>query len=213
LTVESFDLGDNPTVTVEAAYSKRRRTDTLPLRTEIAEALQDWLNGRSGAVWPGTWKERAAKMIRADLKVAEIEFMVNGRVFDFHALRHQFISSLAKAGVHPKTAQELSRHSTITLTMDHYSHLDRPDLMAGLNMLPALPPADWTQNGTHEIGINCPEAAHGDTTSPNDSSEPVAPKTVVLQHLGTPCLDVALIDTSSGGGTRTPDTRIMIPLL
>jgi hypothetical protein len=29
-------------------------------------------------------------------------------VFDFHAIRHQFISSLAAAGVHPKTAQTLA---------------------------------------------------------------------------------------------------------
>ncbi len=27
------------------------------------------------------------------------------------------------------------------------------------------------------------------------------------------CLDVSSYDTSSGGGIRTPDTRIMIPLL
>ena len=31
-----------------------------------------------------------------------------GRVIDFHALRHTFISSLVAGGVHPKTAQGLS---------------------------------------------------------------------------------------------------------
>ena len=39
----------------------------------------------------------------------------------FHALRHTFITNLARSGVHPKTAQSLARHSTITLTMDRYS--------------------------------------------------------------------------------------------
>jgi hypothetical protein len=34
-----------------------------------------------------------------------------GRVFDFHSLRHQYISNLAAAGVHPKIAQTLARHS------------------------------------------------------------------------------------------------------
>ncbi len=60
-------------------------------------------------------------------------------MFDFHALRHQFISMLAKAGVHPKTAQELARHSTITLTMDHYTHVGLYDLAAALSSIPALP--------------------------------------------------------------------------
>tara|TARA_R110002167_G_scaffold130813_1_gene314436 strand:- start:582 stop:740 length:159 start_codon:yes stop_codon:yes gene_type:complete len=34
-----------------------------------------------------------------------------------------------------------------------------------------------------------------------------------LQDSGVVCLDVSSYDTSSGGGIRTPDTRIMIPLL
>ncbi|QDT79263.1 hypothetical protein Mal35_27180 [Gimesia maris] len=32
-----------------------------------------------------------------------------------------------------------------------------------------------------------------------------------LQDSGVVCLDVSSNDTSSGGGIRTPDTRIMIP--
>src|SRR5262245_3022173 len=40
LTRASFDLGgDPPTVTVEAAHSKHRRQDVLPLRAELAEFL------------------------------------------------------------------------------------------------------------------------------------------------------------------------------
>jgi integrase len=46
-----------------------------------------------------------------------------GQVFDFHALRHQFITNLARAGVAAQVAQTLARHSTITLTMDRYSHV------------------------------------------------------------------------------------------
>ena len=37
---------------------------------------------------------------------------------DFHALRHTFVSNLANS----KMAQPLARHSTITLTMDRYTH-------------------------------------------------------------------------------------------
>jgi len=45
-----------------------------------------------------------------------------GRIVDFHALRHTPGSLLAAAGVHPKTAQSIMRHSTISLTMDRYTH-------------------------------------------------------------------------------------------
>jgi hypothetical protein len=45
---------------------------------------------------------------------------------------------LARAGVHPKAAQALARHSTITLTLDRYTHVDLPDLSSALDRLPAL---------------------------------------------------------------------------
>jgi site-specific recombinase XerD len=53
--------------------------------------------------------------------------MLNGKVYDFHALRHQFITNLARSGVHPKTTQELARHSTIALTMNFYTHVDQKE--------------------------------------------------------------------------------------
>ena len=36
-----------------------------------------------------------------------------GRVVDFRALRHTFITNLCDGGAHPKTAQTLARHFTI----------------------------------------------------------------------------------------------------
>lgn len=145
LTPRSFDLvGDPPTVTVEAGYSKHRRRDVLPLSADIAEALNDYLSSRQlrkdERLWTGSWSRKgSAIMIRKDLNAAEIPYENNsGRVFDFHALRHQFISSLAQAGVHPKEAQSLARHSTITLTMDRYTHLNVVDLTGALERLPAV---------------------------------------------------------------------------
>jgi integrase len=83
--------------------------------------------------------ERSAKMLRKDLEAAKIAYRdADGRVFDFHALRHQFISNLARGGVHPKEAQTLARHSTITLTMDRYTHLALADLTSALDRLPAI---------------------------------------------------------------------------
>jgi len=41
----------------------------------------------------------------------------------FHALRHTFSSLLMAENVHPKVVQEMLGHSTISLTLDTYSHL------------------------------------------------------------------------------------------
>ena len=42
---------------------------------------------------------------------------------DFHSLRTSFITALAKAGVHPRVAHTLARHSDINLTMATYSEV------------------------------------------------------------------------------------------
>ena len=42
------------------------------------------------------------------------------------------------ANVPPKVAQTLARHSTISLTMDRYTHLGTDDLVAGLKRLPVM---------------------------------------------------------------------------
>src|SRR5262249_3987470 len=93
-------------------------------------------------VWPGTWGERAARMVRDDLERAGIPYQdAAGRYFDFHALRHQFVSRLALSGVSVKAAQTLARHSTVTLTMDRYAHAGLKDTAEALDRLPVLPGA------------------------------------------------------------------------
>jgi len=155
LLPESFDLVNNPpTVTVEAAYSKHRRRDILPLRPDLAAIIKEYLAGGGAPgkpLWPGTWSKKAsAKMLRIDLSAAGIPYRNEaGLVFDFHALRHQFISNLARAGAHPKEAQTLARHSTITLTMDRYTHLGMYDMVGALAKLPAI----TVTGGDSEVGI------------------------------------------------------------
>ena len=41
----------------------------------------------------------------------------------FHDLRHTCATLLFKAGQHPKTVQELLGHSSISITLDTYSHV------------------------------------------------------------------------------------------
>jgi hypothetical protein len=64
----------------------------------------------------------------------------DGRVADFHATRHTFISAIVAGGASVKTTQELARHSTPTLTIGRYSHARRHDLAGALEALPDLRP-------------------------------------------------------------------------
>jgi integrase len=48
---------------------------------------------------------------------------LGGEGFTFHALRHTFATALFARGEHPKRIQSLLGHSSITQTMDTYSHL------------------------------------------------------------------------------------------
>lgn len=64
---------------------------------------------------------------------------MNGRgAVGFHSLRHSFGTMLAAAGVHPKTAQQLMRHSDINLTMSRYTHVLRGQERKAINSLPDL---------------------------------------------------------------------------
>jgi integrase/recombinase XerD len=162
LTTASFSLdADTPTVTVEAAYSKHRRRDEVPLHPGLITELRPWLGTKTTdtPLWGGKWAKQfsAAAMIRRDLDAARAawigeavsgkekeqreksEFLKYrddcGEVVDFHALRHTFVTNLVNAGVMPKDAKELARHSTITLTMDRYAHVGIRDIVAAVAKL------------------------------------------------------------------------------
>jgi integrase len=74
LTPASFDLAAMPPVVrLQSAYAKNRKQAELPLSTEVADVLRDYLAGKptDALVWPGTWSNAAsAKMIRLDLAEA-----------------------------------------------------------------------------------------------------------------------------------------------
>ena len=161
LTPRSFDLHAG-TVIVGAGYSKHRREDVQPIPTRFVAELRAYLTGRdpSQPVFGLPHPCSIVRMLRADLTAARevwIEAATTaqerterardtflayrdgaGRVLDFHAFRHTYITNLTCAGVHPKDAQVLARHSTITLTMDRYTRTARGKVAKALDALPDL---------------------------------------------------------------------------
>lgn len=127
LTPESFDLdAASPAVWVGGRAEKVARGGGQPLHPALVPGLRAYLAGAPAGrpVWPGRWRVRGAAMVRVDLAVAGVpEKDARGRVFDFHATRKQYVSTLALAGVVPAVLRELARHSTIDLTLQVYTDL------------------------------------------------------------------------------------------
>ncbi len=134
LTPERFALdGDAPTITVLACYSKNGKEAVQPITRELAAGLRPFVEGKEPGRPVLVVPEKTAKMLRADLERAGIAHKDGqGRVLDFHALRHSYITHLIAAGVNPKIVQTLARHSTITLTLDRYTHVEDADVRGAL---------------------------------------------------------------------------------
>ena len=138
LTVAAFDF-KACIVTLAGAYTKNKKLAELDLKPKMAAEIEAFLAGRLPSASAFAMPNSASRMIKVDLDAAGIAYRDDGgRVADFHALRHTFITNLARAGVHPSDAQTLARHSTITLTMDHYTHTLRKDHKQIINALPDL---------------------------------------------------------------------------
>lgn len=145
LTPGSFDFSSEPaTVSVQAANSKRRKFDRLPLSLAVSLVIEEYVRDKSKdqPVWPGSWWQHSAEMIRRDLTEAKIPIQdEEGRVMDFHGQRTTFITALSRAGLSPALAQKLARHSDIKLTMGTYTQLDMTELGQAVERLPSLTPS------------------------------------------------------------------------
>lgn len=124
---KSFLLNETPPMLVVAAgFSKRRREDRQPIREKLAKLIKKHLkNNHVGADDPAfNLPDKPNRMFTHDLAIAKIPVRdANGRVLDLHSLRHTYITECARLFA-PKIAQQLARHSSITLTMDFYTHLE-----------------------------------------------------------------------------------------
>lgn len=94
---------------------------SLPHETDVADMIKDDLSeARRQWIEAAGSPAEEAERIASDFLSAKDH---DGKVLDFHALRHTCGAWLALAGVQPKVIQTIMRHSTITLTMDAYGHL------------------------------------------------------------------------------------------
>ncbi len=155
ITVGQLNLdGPMPFIVLDAADEKYRQGSTIPLRTDLAKDLRDWV---SDTPKPSTLRLRnqnatpdskrplftvpagLVRILDRDLLAAGIAKRdERGRTIDVHALRTSFGTLLSKGGVAPRTAQAAMRHSTIDLTMNTYTDPKLLDVHGALDSLPSL---------------------------------------------------------------------------
>jgi integrase len=204
LMVTSFDFDDN-TVTVENRSTKNRKGAYLPLKADTAKLIREiaGLKLPQAKIFNLPSKYRMADMIRADLRQARTEwlsevehepveykvrskseFLVGEREsgnIDFHCLRHTFGTMLAASGVHPKTAQELMRHSDINLTMSRYTHTLTGQTAKAIETLPDLTKSARTEKSVMTGTDNRP----ADAVSKTKQIKPDNRLAICLAKLGT----------------------------
>ena len=187
LTASSLHLdATTPYLVLEAKHAKNRQQSEIPMRANLADDLQQWLQDRAGS--QGTIQfpsnethgdeplfdvpKQLVKVLNRDLAAAGIAKIDDrGRTIDVHALRHSFGSLLSAGGVAPRTAQAAMRHSSIDLTMNVYTDPRVLDVAGALDALPALPLNQHPQDDHRQRATGT-----DDTTAQSLVAPTVAPK-------------------------------------
>lgn len=129
-------------VGLRGSKAKNRRAVAQRVPAELFDLLRDFLAERpvNSPLWPGPWWKRSAEMLRPDLQDAGILYVADGPdgplFADFHALRHSYITLIARATKNPKLTQEFARHASPVLTLAIYTHVEEADRAAAMDALP-----------------------------------------------------------------------------
>lgn len=214
LVVANLNLeGEHPHISLAAPNTKNRAEARIPLQfPQVVTFLKAWSDGkaRDAKLWPGEWASSrgGSKLMRQALKAAGIDYEVDGRKADFHALRYTFITNLIKAGWHPAYVQRLARHSDINLTFRVYTDLGLEDLYHG--KLQQGDQAPSSRNGNPRGRSSKPESQPEE--SPDDEGETaksVAPN--VAPQVVAECLsasqDVTAVPPARGEESRTSSPK------
>lgn len=174
LTRSSLMLESQPPyILLEARQTKNRKAARQYVRSELARELAEFVSSAmpGAAVFAMPRREHVAKMFRADLESAREAWLAeagtdaveqvtregsaflraedhDGRVLDFHALRHTSGAWAAIGGASPKAIQTLMRHSAITLTLDTYGHLLPDEASETVARMPSVEPIPLRLTGT-----------------------------------------------------------------
>ena len=140
LRVGDLSFGDVPFLVLRASNEKNRKGSTIPIKSDLAADLRVWSEGKTSSELVFNVPTGLLRILNRDLIAAGIDKMDEneGRIH-LHAMRHSTGTHLSAAGVSPRTAQAVMRHSDIALTMNTYTDEKLLQTSAAVELLPELP--------------------------------------------------------------------------
>ena len=134
-----FNLSlEKPSVVVRASISKNHKQACLPLYPALAVELSRFRPANAVAgdlVFAGMVpRSEAFNLLLKKGAIAKVDSQ--GRVVDFHSLRHTFCTNLHRAGVPQREAMELMRHNDPRLTANTYADASLFSLRSAVDKLP-----------------------------------------------------------------------------
>lgn len=114
------------------------------LPPDVADELWQYIAGKAVGtpIWPGTWHDRGADMIRSDAGHAgltlDVQTPTGVHVLDFHSLRGTLGVMLETANIPLKTRQTILRHSDPRLNLNRYTNLTAEATTEAMNALPSV---------------------------------------------------------------------------
>lgn len=173
LKPSSFDINAQPpTVTVDAACSKHRKRDVLPLHPELVTILAEWLPTLYADIqlFPKLERKKTWFMVKKDLERVGIPYETAEGFADFHAAgRHSHITGLLRSGATLTQARELARHGDIRMTM-RYTHIGIEDQAAALAGLPMPVSAPTEPAAPQQWNSSAPAVPTCQTVTPGGDS-------------------------------------------
>lgn len=139
LSRESFSLDtDPPTITCKASNTKNGSPAFQPIPRALADQLKLWLAQKPPEAKVFPLSRKAADMMKADLRRANLEFETADGIAGFHALRVTYISNIVATGTNVRVAMTLARHSTPVLTLKVYAKARLHDVEGAVDALPTF---------------------------------------------------------------------------
>jgi integrase len=154
-----------PYVLARASTTKNHLDAKIWLHGDLVEVLRE-IRPRDPALDERVFSRVPSMyMFKKDLAAAGIPYKdALGRQADFHSLRHTFGTNLSKAGVLPRVAMELMRHSDLRLTMKVYTDANMLPGAEGIERLPSLI-KEGPHAGPHDLVTDCHRVSLDGTTS------------------------------------------------
>ncbi len=186
--------GEKSVIRLNPKNTKNQKGGTLPIHPDALKAFESLKQlqncGRSLKRAHKVFHRGIPKSPRWDMDLVEAGIQKTdelGRNLTFHSLRKTFATMLNAAGVSPRTAMALMRHSDMRLTMNTYTDASLLPLVEEMKKVPSL---KSSPRSSPKTGKSCPNVSISGEIGINENNQETSvsrSKSVELGDVVQPC--------------------------